>query len=230
MSEGPAAKKVKSEHFPPTVAAPEILTTFFVRGVSLRHRGDVVNGFLCQWREQLGISDWYEATTAEGAEESAFHLLLGCPLEMVHVEASRRPYFLLEFRYPNEEELTRQERNREAGEHKEGEEKVEEKPSGKMCATVSADALRDIASRLLHLANTEADALTYKEKPVSVSVAVGGVTVAAERHKLELRDAEKKKARLHQQQKEAQAANATPQPSAPATTTSFVPRAVRRRT
>eukprot|EP00796_Vickermania_ingenoplastis_P005527 gene5527-3986_t len=69
--------------------------TIYIRCAALHNRGDLVNKFFFQHRSVLGIEEWY---TDE-------QLIPTSPVEIVEVKYSRKPYFLVEFREPLQEEL-----------------------------------------------------------------------------------------------------------------------------
>lgn len=179
--------------------------TIFLRCRALRSRGDLVNHFLFQYREELGIQDWYTEN----------NLNFNAPLEIVHVKNSRKPFFLVEVRLPFPEEL---------GRRKKGITPVEggDFPEQKMpkCAdalTASDTKRLEVSKALMTLGESVKE---YKGESVSIAAASNHITVREERRKLEERESSRKRER------EAECAPA--ELKRKETLISFVPRAVRR--
>lgn len=239
----PTTKKPRVEGsesaFPPPTAQ-----TLFIRCSAMHSRGDLVNGFLYAHREALGMTEWYTREESEGGAEPGPRLVHDAPLETVFVRNSRKPFFLVEWRYPNAEERQRQTSTGPSGKEVDATtaEEMGEKSAKPTTASssvslppVSEEALRGCGEVLLSLKDA-----TYKDQPVAIALAQAGVTVEEERQKLRLRDAQKReevarnrpgteerRAVLQRKPGERAAMGASAPPSA--TTTTFVPRSVRKR-
>ncbi|CCW71946.1 unnamed protein product [Phytomonas sp. Hart1] len=79
------------------------IKTLFIRSPVISSRHELVNSFLFSLREELEIAAWYTADD---------HLLrANSPVEVFYAASSRKPYFLLEFRHPTEDERRRCKKN-----------------------------------------------------------------------------------------------------------------------
>ncbi|CAM43338.2 conserved hypothetical protein [Leishmania braziliensis MHOM/BR/75/M2904] len=245
--------------FPPAGAGA---TTIFIRCATLHSRGELLNGFFFAHRAALGIQDWYvsapttvnsgtgneeaqHSSTMESAAAgdlphaaSSPRLPPHFPVEVLYVRNSRKPYFLLEWRYPTpEEEEKRKEPNDSGGDEKEEVAKAHEAQAGSSQGRVAEELLRQLAERTLALGKHELcdNGVTWKGQPVLICVASSGMTVMAERRKLELRDSQRKVQRAAEKRERADADTAAQtarakQQDAGAVTAAFIPRCVRRRT
>lgn len=234
--------------------------TLYIRCAGLHSRGELLNDFFYAHRVALGLQDYYTTSQAneaplapssgeaEGATLSPSpspRLPADFPVEVVYVRLSRKPYFLVEWRYPTDDEVEKQKAKRaeEAGE-KEGENRSRETVVDQVSSAerLGADALAALTSRTLALAAQKKDGvageeegeLTWRDQPVTISAALPGMTVAAERTKLELRDAQLKTQRVAEKRARDEAESAKKKPagsqlSAGGSAGSFVPRSVRRR-
>ncbi|EPY42142.1 hypothetical protein AGDE_00878 [Angomonas deanei] len=214
MTEENSTKRVKLDDGSAKDVSPSLLTTFFIRCPSLHNRGDVVNGLLYTLKDDLDIADWF----FEAEDGSKTSLKRNAPVEIVFVQSSRRPYFLLEFRYPTEQEQEKRMKNLQ--------EKTEDDTapdSGAHTLERIADAkIESVTDRFKQL--LERNGLRYKEEDVSLSVS-SGPTVSSEREKLELRDSKKKAEHI----KTKSIAEPSAEKQAKSTAVSFVPRSMRRR-
>lgn len=176
-----------------------------------------------------------------GAPSVSAVLRRDSPVEVIFIRGSRKPYFLLEFRYPTSAELEKR-LVRDTG----GEENNEEvNLAGNGCAepeTVEAPhrieeaELRLFSQRLLELGAAAArggGSLLWNGQPVVITPALAGMTVSSERQKRELRDAQAK-AERDAQKRQRDEGDATRESSrtqsdkgGSAATSSFVPRSVR---
>ncbi|KAG5466711.1 hypothetical protein LSCM1_00883 [Leishmania martiniquensis] len=235
--------------------------TIFIRCAALHSRGELLNGFFFAHRATLGIEDWYEAApkpinggteneevkfrpsediaAAGGTPHAASSPRLPphFPVEVLYVRNSRKPYFLVEWRYPTpEEEEKRKDLSDGGGGGKEGAATAEEARDGSSQCRVTEEFLRQLADRTLALGKQELSEVgaMWKGQPVHISSALRGMTVMAERRKLELRDAQLKGQRAAEKRERAevdsaaQAAKAKQRDSG-AAAPAFVPRCVRRR-
>ncbi|EAN91200.1 hypothetical protein TcYC6_0062260 [Trypanosoma cruzi] len=84
--------KMRDEHFKENSNR----VTLFIRCAQIHGRGELMNGFLVEHREALGIQPWYIARDNGSETESAMVLCPDAPVECVFVKTSRKPYFLLE--------------------------------------------------------------------------------------------------------------------------------------
>ncbi|KAG5491999.1 hypothetical protein GH5_00898 [Leishmania sp. Ghana 2012 LV757] len=242
----------------PSAAAP----TIFIRCATLHSRGELLNGFFFAHRAALGIQDWYEATSdpiSDGAENeeadlrraediaaagdtphvaSSPRLLPHFPVEVLYVRNSRKPYFLLEWRYPTSEEEDKQKDSSDGGgDDREGAAKTHETTTDSLQSRITEEFLRQLADRTLTLGKQDlADVgAVWKGQPVHISSALPGMTVMAERRKLELRDAQLKGQRAAEKRERAEVDSATQtakakQRDSGVITPAFIPRCVRRRT
>lgn len=80
-----------------TASDAATVRTVYLRCRSIHSRGDLVKKFFFQYRQELGIEDWYE----DGSEWRPEN-----PVEVVEVKTSRKPYFLVEIRPTPAEEKT----------------------------------------------------------------------------------------------------------------------------
>lgn len=179
--------------------------TIFLRCSALRSRGELVNHFLFRYRAEIGIEDWY-------ANDS---LQCYAPLETVYVKNSRKPFFLIEVRFPFPEELDRRKKVVFSSEHRpvDGKGENEEKSQA-----ITPSKLLKVSKALLSLGETVKE---YRGEPVLITRGLNNISVREERQKLEERESQRKRER-------------EPLPSQHEvkhkdTLTSFVPRAVRRR-
>ncbi|KAK7198162.1 hypothetical protein NESM_000772900 [Novymonas esmeraldas] len=232
-------------------SAVDAVQTIYLHCDALRHRGEVLNGFFYEHRHALGIDDWYELPSApadngatgeegtpggaDGSAAVAPRMPFHAPVEVVHVVRSRKPYFLIEWRYPAAENK----KNRHQA--------LDEEPNQPMATDSSTptvrqregpfseESLRAVTERLLALGKeSSATPLVWKEKPVSISAALRGVTVTSEREKgrgshaapLASRNGEKRQREEHEPGNKP----ATLPPSETSTAaTTLVPRCLRRR-
>lgn len=81
-----------------TYAVPVKVKTVYVRCAAMHNRGDLVNGLLYEHRDRIGMEKWYD---------NDGKLLPNAPLEVVYVKKSRKPYFLVEWRYSTPAEFAR---------------------------------------------------------------------------------------------------------------------------
>ncbi|CAC9543732.1 conserved hypothetical protein [Leishmania infantum JPCM5] len=243
-------------------AAATAAPTIFIRCATLHSRGELLNGFFFAHRATLGIQDWYETarTPVSGgtgneeeklssAEDSAAagdtpHTALSprlpphFPVEVLYVRNSRKPYFLVEWRYPtSEEEGKRKDPSDGSSGVKEGVTEVHEARAGSSQNRVTEEFLRQLAERTLALGKQELsdDGATWKGQPVFISAALPGMTVVAERRKLELRAAQLTIQRATEKRERAEDDSAaqtakTKQRDSGVVTSAFIPRCVRRRT
>lgn len=181
----------------------EVPITIFIRCSALHSRGELVNSFLYAFREELGIESWY-------AEDGL--LKADAPVEAVEVKTSRKPYFLIEIRYPTPEELERRKSQKDPREEGAKEDSNEHAKN------------KQVTSLLLSLAEKVKE---FNGQAVIISEASKGISVSEERKKLEERDRQKKRERDEAESKDAarQKTEGKPKDSLLA----FVPRAVRRR-
>ncbi|EKF32136.1 hypothetical protein MOQ_004022 [Trypanosoma cruzi marinkellei] len=84
--------KMRDEHFEEN----SNIVTLFIRCAQIHGRGELMNGFLFEHREALGIQSWYIARDNGCESEAAMVLCPDAPVECVFVKPSRKPYFLLE--------------------------------------------------------------------------------------------------------------------------------------
>ncbi|KAG5492543.1 hypothetical protein JKF63_01121 [Porcisia hertigi] len=243
---------------PPFSAAP----TIFIRCATLHSRGELLNGFFFAHRDVLGLREWYETAptpasddTGNGevnftsAEENAAagatshtasfpRLPPHFPVEVLYMRNSRKPYFLVEWRYPTPEEEEKRKDTSDGISDGKGEvcEASEAKASSSE-GRVAGELLQQLAERTLSLGRKElsGDVPTWKGQPVFVSAALPGMTVVAERRKLELRDAQLKIQRTAEKREREKADSAAPstgmnQRHSAVMTPTFIPRCVRRRT
>lgn len=240
-----------------STAAPSAALTVFIRGATLHSRGELLNGFFYAHRDALGIQNWYEAAQSAPSADtppptrpeeqsagdadrdpavaatSSPRLPAHIPVEVVYVRSSRKPYFLVEWRYPTPEE---EERRKTAGEEGDNGDVIADAGDKTHSAdrSVPAAYLEQVAQRTLAL-GTQAN-VAWRDQPVAISAALPGMTVAAERRKLELRDAQLKTQRVAEKREREEAATAAAQAAkgksggAAVAAASFVPRSVRRRT
>lgn len=71
--------------------------TLFIRCTSIHGRGELLNGFISEHREALGVAKWYNVAGDESDGRCVPTLRTDAPFECVYVRSSRKPYFLLEF-------------------------------------------------------------------------------------------------------------------------------------
>lgn len=239
------------------------LATLYIRCAGLHSRGELLHDFFHAHRAALGLEGYYEPTSipSESAEDqgtastaattgssgsgaASSRLPADFPVEVVYVRQSRKPYFLVEWRYPTVEEAEK----KKAGEGttaNHNEEDREDEPAASPAAAstepspasrLSNDILAQLTQRTLALGKSKGaeGGLVWRDQPVTISTALAGMTVAAERVKLELRDAQLKTQRVAEKRTREQAdgvvkggksQHGTADKSAPA----FVPRSVRRR-
>jgi hypothetical protein len=246
-----------------------ITTTLYIRCAGLHSRGELLNDFFYAHRSALGLENYYEATSSslgsgvdqdaervtadnsadaataggERVATSSFRLPADFPVEVVFVRQSRKPYFLVEWRYPTQEEVAKQ-RAKDAAttgdQRNEGEgaaplEAESNTSSSSTANRLPSTLLADLARRTLALGRSElsGDALMWRDQPVTINAALAGMSVAAERTKLELRDAQLKTQRVAEKRArdEAGAAAGTAKKATDSEkpTSAFVPRSVRRR-
>lgn len=175
----------------PQKTEEESFITIYLRCPAIHSRGELVNLFFFAHRDALGIRDWFDADNK---------LIPSSPLESVEVKSSRKPYYLVEFRYPLPS-LTE-----EAAHQGEGH-------SGSPCI-IPDSTLVKISSALLSLGESVKE---YNGQPLVIAPASNGITVNVERMKLEGRDRSKRQRETENELKGASAK------------TNFVPRALRRR-
>ncbi|KPA86035.1 hypothetical protein ABB37_00308 [Leptomonas pyrrhocoris] len=228
----------------------------------MHSRGELLHEFFYAHRAALGLDSFYElpssstggngrqdadadqmAASAEAERASSPHLPVSFPVEVVYVRQSRKPYFLVEWRYPTEDEVKKQNTVDDgATPHKTEDSSAQEAapPPSKSNASSSqnrlpTDFLAQLAERTLALGKGEESgrSLTWRDQPVTISAALAGMKVATERTKLELRDAQLKTQRVAEKrardeteaEKKTQGSGAEAGKPAPY----FVPRSVRRR-
>ncbi|KEG09353.1 hypothetical protein DQ04_05361010 [Trypanosoma grayi] len=175
-------------------------TTLFVRSTQIHSRGELVNGFLHEHRKTLGIQSWYAAEGDASSSSGADNNRDTTAALTLRSDAPLECVFVKTSRKPYF--------------------LLEVTTSGEDVATAA-----EVAEKLTALHNT-----TYKDHPVHVEVAKNGLTVAAERKKLEMRDAVK---RASAASTSTSKTNTTPTgiaASRPSTaTTAFVPRVLRKK-
>ncbi|KAL7702350.1 hypothetical protein N2W54_006128 [Lotmaria passim] len=226
--------------------------TLYIRCTGIHSRGELLNGFFHAHREALGLQDYFTETSdvsdSRDAHESepaaAGRVFSSClpadfPVEVVFMRQSRKPYFLVEWRYPTQEEMEKQKGVEDDALLKPVTSLAKE-PHASSSSNAPADhlpvsVLDELAQRTLSLGKQAASegGLVWRDQPVIISVAMAGMTVAAERAKLELRDAQLKA--QHVAEKRAREETDTGKKEKEKSvenkksTQSFVPRSVRRR-
>ncbi|ORC84109.1 uncharacterized protein TM35_000491150 [Trypanosoma theileri] len=71
--------------------------TLYIRCAQIHSRGELMNSFLAEHREELGIQGWYNTEeNTSTSSESTISLRPDAPVECVFMKTSRKPYFLLE--------------------------------------------------------------------------------------------------------------------------------------
>ncbi|KAH9597455.1 hypothetical protein LSM04_007200 [Trypanosoma melophagium] len=70
--------------------------TLYIRCVQIHSRGELMNGFLAEHMEELGIQSWYNTKEDASTSETTHSLRSDAPVECVFMKTSRKPYFLLE--------------------------------------------------------------------------------------------------------------------------------------
>lgn len=211
--------------------------TIFLRCPHISSRGALVNDFLYTHRETTGMASWYDG---EG------RLRPSAPLEVVFIRTSRKPYFLLECRYPTEEEMARRTGKAAAADgDDDGDDDGEGRGEGERATEggvgvqerLSDEQLDSVASAIIALSGGGRDPLLYHNSPVTIGVAQGSTLVSSEREKQLARLKRKREEDREQQggggggsHEEARGKRGrTEKTDAPVTATSFVPRSVRRR-
>lgn len=224
-------------------------STLYIRCAGLHSRGELLNNFFFTHRSALGLQDYFEESgsldvsvgTRDGDGAASSRLPADFPVEVVYVRQSRKRYFLVEWRYPTAEEVEKQKAVEDGASHNEEEDGESPRPKAAPPAAssvpqVSADVLAQLTQRTLALVKGESSSdggLAWREQPVTISTALPGMTVAAERVKLELRDAQLKTQRVAEKRAREEAEGVRggkhQQGSADKSAPSFVPRSVRRR-
>ncbi|GET92633.1 hypothetical protein, conserved [Leishmania tarentolae] len=234
----------------------------FIRCAALHSRGELLNGFFFAHRFTLGIQDWYETaptpvsggtcneeTKLSAPEDGAAagepphaassqRLMPHFPVEVLYVRNSRKPYFLVEWRYPtSEEEERRKDRIDGSSGVEEGVAEAHEERADSSQSRITEEFLRQIAERTMALGKQglSGDGVTWKGQPVFISAALSGMTVVAERRKQELRDAQLKIRRAAEKRERLEENSAGPnakteQRGSGVVAPAFIPRCVRRRT
>ncbi|KPI86899.1 hypothetical protein ABL78_4033 [Leptomonas seymouri] len=237
--------------------------TLFIRCAGLHSRGELLHEFFYAHRAALGLEPFYEVSnsapgssshqdanadavpmSAKVERASSPRLPADFPVEVVYVRQSRKPYFLVEWRYPTKEELERQKTVDDDSAYKE---KVRDSPTQEAVPPTAesnasssqkrlpSEFLAQLAERTLSLGKKDESegGLMWRGQPVMISVALAGMMVATERTKLELRDAQLKTQRVAEKrvrdQVEATSNEKGKSSEADQSTPSFVPRSVRRR-
>lgn len=164
-----------------------------------------MNHFLFLHRAKIGIQDWY---TEDGLNFFA-------PLEIFYVKNSKKPFFLIEVRFPRQEELDR----RKAVLRSENAPNSAEEVSIKVDSFVVAPSkLEEVSAALLLLGET---VMEYKGESVIISLASNNTSVRVERKKAEERESKRKREKSYQHEQ--------PRTEEKNSLSSFVPRSVRRR-
>lgn len=184
-------EQTKSDRHVATVSPLENqVTTVFLRCSAIHSRGELVNQFLYSFRSQLGIESWF---TSENVVDPCV------PLEVVEVRNSKKPFFLIEFRYPFAEELQRRSSTAVVPD-----------------AKVSEALLIRITDALLALREV---VMEYNHSPLLISTS-SSLSVSEQRSRHEARDALRKRSREEDEKENAVKKQRVQ-------TTSFIPRSVR---
>lgn len=196
------------------------MVTVFLHCPTIGSRGVLVHELLYAHREALGMTSWYIPSSAIHGEGYCLHP--DAPIEVLHVAKSRRPYFLVEFRYPTVTELSL--RRTQEGSEKKKERTTDGTTAVPPMPSVSVAELQACTRQLL----TQGPQWSHSGRPVQVSQSMGDATVASEREKQRLRDAREKKKRVEAAEQQTQRQATTPKKAASGASTVFVPRVLRR--